>query len=187
MLSDYVIPETPDCLLDETPLAAEIRARSTLAASRRAKVVKAEPAPVVDAKAAAAAAERAALAARAAHLAVLHPTHSSVYEKASKRKKVRRQIPVKGRATLTGANPGHRITRHPIQLAHSHMLPRPGTSRSSAMPLAAGPTSSSRSTPMRGSTWRSARATGSTGWIPPTSPASSLPVMMPPACRGQTT
>lgn len=120
----YVIPETPDCLLDETPLAAEIRARATVAASRRVAVVEAEPAP--DTKAIAAAAERAALDARAAHLAVLHPTHGSLYEKASKRKKVRRQIPVKGRATLTGANPGHRITRHPIQLAHSHMLPEAG-------------------------------------------------------------
>ncbi|GJE47035.1 hypothetical protein GOFOIKOB_0054 [Methylobacterium tardum] len=124
MLLDYVIPETPDCLLDETPLAAEIRARATVAASRRSKVEKAQ-ARAAEARAAAAA-ERAALDARAAHLAVLHPTHSAIYEKASPRKKIRRQIPVKGRATLTGANPGHRITRHPIQLAHSHMLPEAG-------------------------------------------------------------
>lgn len=124
MLLDYVIPETPDFMLPEGALSAELRARATVDLARRAQVEKAQ-ARAAEARAAAAA-ERAALDARAAHLAVLHPTHSSIYEKASPRKRIRRQIPVKGRATLTGVNPGHRITRHPIQLAHSHMLSEAG-------------------------------------------------------------
>ncbi|GJD65763.1 hypothetical protein [Methylobacterium frigidaeris] len=106
-LTDYVIPETPDCLLEDSPLAAEIRARAQKAA---------------------------AVAARAAHLAVLHPTHTNLYGKRAGRKRTgpelpvaaRKPLPVKGRATLTGANPGHRVTRHPIQLAHSGMLPEAG-------------------------------------------------------------
>ena len=103
----YIIPEMPDCLLDESPLSTELRARAQKAA---------------------------ATAARAAHLAVLHPTHGSLYGKRDGRKNTgpelpvqdRPQLPVKGRATLTGAHPAHRITRHPIQLAHSHALPDAG-------------------------------------------------------------
>ncbi|SFU50700.1 MULTISPECIES: helix-turn-helix domain-containing protein [unclassified Methylobacterium] len=76
-LADYVIPEIPDFMLDESALSAELRARSAKAAvqratSRRAAAVPARPA-VPDAKAAA---ERVALAARAAHLAILHPARS---------------------------------------------------------------------------------------------------------------
>jgi len=100
----YVIPPLPDCFRDESPDAEEIRARANAAAAR---------------------------AARSAHLAVLHPTHGSLYGKRDGRKTTgpelpveqRRRLPVKGRATITEADPAHRVTRHPIQLAHSGMLP----------------------------------------------------------------
>ncbi|KQO89667.1 hypothetical protein ASF36_22620 [Methylobacterium sp. Leaf90] len=103
----YIVPPLPDCSLDESPVAEEIRARAKKAA---------------------------ALAARSAHLAVLHPTHGSLYGKRDGRKKAgpelpveqRRRLPVKGRATITEADPAQRVTRHPIQLAHSHMLPEAG-------------------------------------------------------------
>lgn len=105
--ASYVIPETPDCLLDESPLSAEFRARAQKAA---------------------------AAVARSAHLAVLHPPHTSLYGAREGRKKTgpelpvaaRKPLPVKGRATITGADPAHRVTRHPIQLAHSHALPDAG-------------------------------------------------------------
>ncbi len=82
---DYVIPEIPDFMLDESALSAELRARSAKAAAqrataRRAAAVLARPstsdAPDSAAQASAAAAERAALAARSAHLAILHPAAS---------------------------------------------------------------------------------------------------------------
>ncbi|CAO4181366.1 Homeodomain-like domain-containing protein [Methylorubrum populi] len=105
--ASYVIPETPDCLLEESPLSAELRARAQRAA---------------------------AAAARSAHLAVLHPTHTTLYGKRDGRKKTgpelpvaaRKPLPVKGSATLTAADPALRVTQHPIQLAHSGMLPQAG-------------------------------------------------------------
>lgn len=88
------IPETPDFLLPESALSAELRERAKKAA---------------------------ALAARTAHLAFLHPPHTTFRGKDDGK-----AVPTIGNATLTEADPACRVTMHPIGLAESSKLPVSG-------------------------------------------------------------